>query len=404
MWSGKAIKFGTAMLLAAATTLTACSSDSSSDSSSSSKDPIRIVMITGITGVLASSTPDLELGMTTAADELNAAGGVDGRKVKLQFLDSKSNPTEAVSQLQKLISSGEHVDAVYAGLSSAEAAAMVPVLTQNKIFSVSQAIDPSLNDPTKYPYHFGLTVDQAKQFKYVAESILVPQGIKRLALMVPTDATGESMKAAMESVSSEGTIQLVDVEQFDPAKLDYTTLWQRVLKADPDGVLVAGTGGAVIGRLFNGRVAAGATDLPMIGGLAVAGSVPTSLVGTDALKNCSIDVFKFTVADAVSSDAMKTVSKAVAAAQSSKHQANVYVPSLGYDMVRMVALAVKNAKGSDASAYAAAFKSLNPPQDYLINFPAGPGYTGENHFPAADTLSMSLVPCSATQSNGFWTS
>ena len=64
---------------------------------------IKIGVIQPLTGAFAASGTYVSNGARIAADEINAGGGVLGRKIELVVEDNKSNPTEAASVAEKLI-------------------------------------------------------------------------------------------------------------------------------------------------------------------------------------------------------------------------------------------------------------------------------------------------------------
>ncbi|MFK5065614.1 ABC transporter substrate-binding protein, partial [Klebsiella pneumoniae] len=64
---------------------------------------IKIGVTQPLTGAFAASGNYVAQGAKIAEDEINAAGGVLGRKIELVIEDNKSNPTEAVSTAEKLI-------------------------------------------------------------------------------------------------------------------------------------------------------------------------------------------------------------------------------------------------------------------------------------------------------------
>ena len=64
---------------------------------------IKVGVIQPLTGAFAASGTYVSNGARIAADEINAAGGVLGRKIELVVEDNKSNPTEAASVAEKLI-------------------------------------------------------------------------------------------------------------------------------------------------------------------------------------------------------------------------------------------------------------------------------------------------------------
>ena len=67
------------------------------------QDTIKIGVTEPLTGAFAASGNYVTQGAKIAEDEINAAGGVLGRKIQLIVEDNKSNPTEAVATVEKLI-------------------------------------------------------------------------------------------------------------------------------------------------------------------------------------------------------------------------------------------------------------------------------------------------------------
>src|SRR6185503_13336667 len=66
------------------------------------QEPIKIGVTQPLTGAFAASGNYVAQGAKLAEDDINAAGGVLGRKIQLIIEDNKSNPTEAVATAEKL--------------------------------------------------------------------------------------------------------------------------------------------------------------------------------------------------------------------------------------------------------------------------------------------------------------
>src|SRR5262249_38119931 len=67
------------------------------------QDSIKVGVIQPLTGAFAASGNYVANGAKIAADEINAKGGVLGKKLELVIEDNKSNPTEAAAVAEKLI-------------------------------------------------------------------------------------------------------------------------------------------------------------------------------------------------------------------------------------------------------------------------------------------------------------
>jgi len=103
----------------AAATLAACSSSPSPSASPSAaaKAPIVIGASVSLTGDFSADGQAFQRGYELWAHDVNAAGGLLGRQVKLIFKDDKSDPTQGSTNVQQLITS-DHVNLVFGPFSS----------------------------------------------------------------------------------------------------------------------------------------------------------------------------------------------------------------------------------------------------------------------------------------------
>src|SRR5215470_10439403 len=90
--------------------------------------PIKVGLISPLTGAWTVYGKAHSAGFELAVDEINAAGGVLGRKVEIVLGDSKTEPRIVVEQANRLIRQ-ENVDFLAGTFSSAERNAAGPVVT-----------------------------------------------------------------------------------------------------------------------------------------------------------------------------------------------------------------------------------------------------------------------------------
>lgn len=91
--------------------------------------------LTGTTATFGQST---HKGLELAVAEINAAGGIDGRKIKLITEDTQSKPEEAVTAVNKLIHR-DKVDVVIGEVASSRTLAAAPICQTNQVPMVSPA-------------------------------------------------------------------------------------------------------------------------------------------------------------------------------------------------------------------------------------------------------------------------
>jgi branched-chain amino acid transport system substrate-binding protein len=121
----------TGAMTAAAVSLAACGSGSSSGS-----DTVTFGAYASASGIIAPTGLDEQRGWELAQADINAAGGVGGRQLKIDFRDDSSDPTQARSIMAKFVADKD-VLAVMGPTQTASALASYPLAVQAKLPSIS---------------------------------------------------------------------------------------------------------------------------------------------------------------------------------------------------------------------------------------------------------------------------
>ncbi len=121
--------------------------------SAAAAEPIRFGWLVALTG--ANSAPGIgyNRGVTWAAEQINASGGIKGRKIEVITRDTQGDPTKAVNAAVEL-ASRDKVNAVFGPTNSGEALATTPILSRFKVPNLQQGVLDRLIDPQKYPHAF----------------------------------------------------------------------------------------------------------------------------------------------------------------------------------------------------------------------------------------------------------
>ena len=115
--------------------------------------PILIGWLAALTGPSSAPAIGFDRGVRFAVDEINAAGGVKGRKIELVTRDTQGDPTKAVNAAQDMISR-QKVHAIWGPTNSGEALATTPIMARAKMPNMHPCVVDSLIDPAKYPNAF----------------------------------------------------------------------------------------------------------------------------------------------------------------------------------------------------------------------------------------------------------
>jgi branched-chain amino acid transport system substrate-binding protein len=198
--------------------------------------------VIGVTGALTgppSSTyaPAVDA-MRIFIDRVNAAGGVNGRKIKLVIEDDGAQPSKAAANTKKLISQDDVILMVNASLSSTYAPVIeetkqagVPLLFASGVCpqSVYPPADPLQFCTTGYASHF----DSQATLDFVKAAANGPVRIGFSAMAIPL-SRGE-MDYAVELAKKEGMTP-VDQEVIPPPTADYTPFATKLKDAGPNWV------------------------------------------------------------------------------------------------------------------------------------------------------------------------
>lgn len=196
-------------------------------------DPFRIGVVLPKTGPYSQYGDFTEQGMLVAVDQINAAGGILGRKVSLIIRDDASNPGRSLLAAKELLSE-QKVDFLYPQIISGLALAVLPYTTEQKVFTISNGATPEIGDPGKYPYSFSLS-DLAPMRIPAMAAALTKLGGKRVGILVSTNppqvALGDGLQ---KDLGSKYGLEVVGYEKFGIKATDYTPQLQSLKDAGAD--------------------------------------------------------------------------------------------------------------------------------------------------------------------------
>lgn len=215
-------------LATAALTLTASLAQAS--------QPLTIGTILSTTGPAAFLGEDMKAGMEIAIDEINAAGGINGKPVKWVFYDAESQTSKALNATRRLISQ-DNVDIIVGGGNmSGIALAMVPLATQAKRPFISTEGAHSIVAPvSEREWVFKSTVDDRQVFERLKD-YFDKKGITRIALLHDTSGFGQAAAEELKQLAPSLGLE-VTFEAFAPTDNDLIPQLTRIKNSNVQAVL-----------------------------------------------------------------------------------------------------------------------------------------------------------------------
>ncbi|KPV60489.1 ABC transporter substrate-binding protein [Paenibacillus sp. A3] len=235
----KQTSIGIATVILGMLALTACGGDpdgaksatGSTEGSASGKE-IKIGMMFALSGNEAKMGQDMKQAAELAANEINAAGGINGSKIKLIAQDDACDPQTATAAANKLVSEG--VTAVVGGYCSGAAIPATGVFHQNGIPTVITAANSQKIADQKFPEIFMINGTGVHQAQMATEYMVTKNQAKKIAIIHDNSAfakdLGEVTKKQVESAGAK----VVIFDAVNPDETDFSSLVSKLKQAQPD--------------------------------------------------------------------------------------------------------------------------------------------------------------------------
>jgi len=302
-----------------------------------SEETVKIGAIFAVTGPASFLGDPQKKTIEMLVEEVNAAGGIDGKKLEAVIYDSEGDPTKAVQAMGKLISKDKAV-AVIGPSITPDTLAIVPAAEKAGIPLVSCAAGVAITDPIKkWVFKTAQTDALAATtiFDYMKKN-----GISSIGVLSVADAFGESGKKQIEALAPKAGIKIVAAESFGAKDTDMTAQLTRIKSAGPQAIICWGTnpGPAVVAK----NVKDLGITIPLFQSHGVASPKFLELAGANA-DGIILPAGKVLVADSLAdSDVHKKVVQSYLKAYAAKYQAPT--SSFGgyaYDAFKMITQAMK---------------------------------------------------------------
>ena len=206
-------------------------------------DPIKIGVIAEAQAIAGASIPQAA---QMAADEINAKGGVDGRKIEIITYDNHSSSADSVRAFQRAVNE-DKVNIVIASYISEVVLALEPWASRLKTpfitpGAASNEISKSVHvdyEKNKYTFHGYLTsAALALSVCDAAKELLVDEKHMKTAVIMSEDAAWTTPLDAqyLECLPKVG-LQVLDHIRFNPDTTDFTPIFNQIEDKHPDVII-----------------------------------------------------------------------------------------------------------------------------------------------------------------------
>lgn len=173
---------------------------------SAQQGEVWLAEISPLTGPLSFVGVDNRQGVNAAVAEINRRGGIRGRRVRVQVFDDGSNPSQAVSHMNRIADDDKYLGVIGSGFSSS-GLAVASIIERERIPYISMASSVAQVSPAK-PYYY-MTTATSRLFAYSMAFQLRKLGIRRIALMADNGGFGREGVRNVDELSRRFGFQIV---------------------------------------------------------------------------------------------------------------------------------------------------------------------------------------------------
>lgn len=201
-------------------------------------ETIKIGLSAPITGNYAEFGENFRYAVQMAVDEINAAGGIRGKRVEVIVMDSKGDPREAAIIAQRFAQDPE-ILAVIGDFTSTSSLAGAPIYERYGVVQLS----PTASHPDFAPsgeFMFGIvgTQDAEGPFnaKYIAREYL---GLKSVGIVYINNDWGIVTKDRFAKAAKENGVEVTMEQPFFEGERDFNAILTKLRQSNPEGLFIA---------------------------------------------------------------------------------------------------------------------------------------------------------------------
>ncbi|MBI5129527.1 MAG: ABC transporter substrate-binding protein [Rhodopseudomonas palustris] len=349
----------------------------------SAEDTMKVGLVAAMSGQSAKSGEAIVRGLSLALDEINAKGGVLGKKLELVVRDDESNPAKGVIAARELVQR-EKVVAYFGGIDTPVSMAIVPFANQSKVpfIGVWAAGTKITRNDAPENYVFRVSAVDALVDIALVDYAIKKYGAKKPGMILINNPWGESNEAGLKSALDAKKMTAAGIEKFEGGDVDIVPQLTRLKDAGADALFMVANV-APSAQVVKSLDRMG-WNVPVVSHWGPAGGRFTELAGPSAEKVHFIQTFSFS---GNSNPKATAVFEALKKKYPEIKSAADVTPAVGianaYDAMHLTALAIAKAGSTEGPKIREGFYQIGS-YDGLIKTYSKP-FTPDNH----DALSPS---------------
>ena len=207
-------------------------------------ETIRIAVASPFTGALAGYGDNVKAGATLKIEEINAQGGINGKQIRVDWMDEQCEPREAATVAARIAQNRNILGVVGHLCSSAHLAALptylrhgIPVIAPT---TTAVSISEQSQDRAGKTWAFRVVYRDDYQGEFLAQYVDEVLELRNIAVFYENNDYGIGLKDAFVNKAQELGLNIVGQEAYVSGASDFNPQLTRLRGRNPDGLFISG--------------------------------------------------------------------------------------------------------------------------------------------------------------------
>lgn len=201
---------------------------------------VRVGMVNALSGPAAGLGGGMKAGAEAYFARINAAGGVNGRHIRLVSLDDGYEPTRSVTATQKLIDSGD-IFALLGYVGTPTSRAAIPLVLRAQVPYLFPFSGATVLRMPVHKWVFNVRASYADETEEMVERLHDDLDVNRIALLMQDDSFGETVKSGLAGALAKRGLQIHGEARIQRNSLVVTEAVNALKAQQPQAVFFVGT-------------------------------------------------------------------------------------------------------------------------------------------------------------------
>jgi branched-chain amino acid transport system substrate-binding protein len=200
---------------------------------------IKIAAVGPTTGPVTQYGDMVREGIMTAVEQLNAAGGVNGKKLEVVVIDDGCEPKQGPTAANRVVN--DKIGFVVGGVCSGATIAAAPIYEQEGVVMVTpSATSPALTDGKKYNFIFRTIGRDDQQGPAAAAYVINKLKPKRVAVLHDKQSYGQGIATSVKDQLEKAGVPVAVFEGINAGDSDYSAVITKLKSENVDFVYYGG--------------------------------------------------------------------------------------------------------------------------------------------------------------------